>query len=106
MTPQNCAIALIDYQLAMYQGGHSHGRLVPSNSVQVLAKAAKPFGIPPNLLGSTGYVFRPVPVGSHRAIPDHKAMIRTSMKAWIDANFRRAADATGRKRFAVTEPWP
>ena len=46
LTPDNSAIALIDYQPAMYQGVQSHDRLVPFNNVQVLAKAAKLFKIP------------------------------------------------------------
>ena len=46
LTPQNSAIALIDYQPAMFQGVQSHDRLVTFNNVQVLAKAAKLFGIP------------------------------------------------------------
>ena len=40
LTPQNSAIALIDYQPAMYQGVQSHDRLVTFNNVQILAKAA------------------------------------------------------------------
>ncbi len=46
LTPQNSAIALIDYQPAMYQGVQSHDRLVTFNNVQVVAKAAKLFGTP------------------------------------------------------------
>ena len=46
LTPQNSAIALIDYQPAMYQGVQSHDRLVVFNNVEVLAKAAKLFNIP------------------------------------------------------------
>src|SRR6267143_6382960 len=46
LTPQNSAIALIDYQPAMYQGVQSHDRLVTFNNVQVLAKAAKLFSVP------------------------------------------------------------
>jgi nicotinamidase-related amidase len=40
LTPQNSAIALIDYQPAMYQGVQSHDRLVTFNNVQALAKEA------------------------------------------------------------------
>ena len=43
LTPQNSAIALIDYQPAMYQGVQSHDRIVPFHNVQILAKAAKLF---------------------------------------------------------------
>src|ERR1700745_4058088 len=46
LTPQNSAIALIDYQPAMFQGVQSHDRLVTINNVQILAKAAKLFKIP------------------------------------------------------------
>ena len=46
LSPENHAIALFDYQPAMYQGVQSHDRLVTFNNVQVLAKAAKLFGIP------------------------------------------------------------
>ena len=46
LTPQNSAIALIDYQPAMYQGVQSHDRLVVFNNIQILAKAAKLFKIP------------------------------------------------------------
>jgi nicotinamidase-related amidase len=46
LSPQNCAIALIDFQPAMYQGVQSHDRLVTFNNVQVLAKASKLFKIP------------------------------------------------------------
>ena len=46
LTPKNSAIALIDYQPAMYQGVQSHDRLVPFNNVQILAKTAKLFKIP------------------------------------------------------------
>ena len=46
LTPENSALALIDYQPAMYQGVQSHDRLVVMNNIQVLAKAAKLFNIP------------------------------------------------------------
>jgi len=46
LSPENHAIALVDYQPAMYQGVQSHDRLVTFNNVQVLAKAAKLFGVP------------------------------------------------------------
>jgi nicotinamidase-related amidase len=46
LSSQNCAIALIDIQSAMYQSMQSHDRLVTFNNVQVLAKAPKLFGIP------------------------------------------------------------
>jgi hypothetical protein len=48
LSPQNHAIALIDFRPAMYQGVQSHDRLVTFNNVQVLTKGAKLFGIRPS----------------------------------------------------------
>jgi hypothetical protein len=41
LTPQNSAIAIIDYQPAMYQSVQLHDRLETFNSIQILTKAAK-----------------------------------------------------------------
>jgi hypothetical protein len=41
LTPQNSAIAMIDYQPAMYQSVQLHDRLETFNSIQILTKAAK-----------------------------------------------------------------
>ena len=46
LNPENHAIALVDFQPAMYQGVQSHDRLVTFNNVQVLGKTAKLFGVP------------------------------------------------------------
>ncbi len=46
LTSENSAIAMSDYQPAMYEGVQSHDRLVIFNNIQVLAKAAKLFEIP------------------------------------------------------------
>src|ERR1700755_1781996 len=91
LTPQNCAIALIDYQPAMYQGVQSHDRLVPFNNVQVLAKAAKLFKVPT--------VMSTVPENSFSSpfmpevlelFPKHQVIDRTSMNSWLDPAFRKA----------------
>ena len=46
LSPQNAALALIDFQPAMFQGVQSHDRKVIVDNVQVLAKAGKLFGVP------------------------------------------------------------
>jgi hypothetical protein len=41
LSPKNyCALALIGFQPAMYQGVYSHNRITIVHNVQVLAKAA------------------------------------------------------------------
>jgi nicotinamidase-related amidase len=106
LTPQNSAIALIDYQPAMYQGVQSHDRLVPFNNIQVLAKAAKLFKIPTVIstiaADSFSGPFMPEVI---ELFPNHKVIDRTSMNSWLDANFRKAVAATGRKKFVLAGLW-
>ncbi len=46
ISPSNCALALVDFQPAMFQGVQSHDRKVIVDNVQILARAAKLFGVP------------------------------------------------------------
>jgi nicotinamidase-related amidase len=106
LTPQNCALALIDYQPAMYQGVQSHDRLVPFNNVQVLAKAAKLFGVPTIISTVAASTFSgPFMPEVTEVFPGNAIIDRTSMNAWIDANFRKAVQETGRKKFVVAGLW-
>ena len=106
LTPQNSAIALIDYQPAMYQGVQSHDRLVPFNNVQVLAKAAKLFKIPTVISTVAADTF-----SGHfmpeviELFPNYKVIDRTSMNSWLDPAFRKAVAATGRKKFVLCGLW-
>jgi nicotinamidase-related amidase len=106
LSPQNCALALIDFQPAMYQGVQSHDRLVILNNVQVLAKAAKLFGIPTVLstVESEHFAgpFMPEITG---LLPDHHVIDRSSMNAWLDGKFREAIKLTGRKKLVIAGLW-
>src|SRR5277367_3857815 len=106
LSPQNCAIALIDYQPAMYQGVQSHDRLVHFNNVPILAKAAKLFGIPTVISTVAKDSFSgPFMPEVTELFPDHHIIDRTSMNSWLDPNFRAAIHATGRKKLVVAGLW-
>jgi nicotinamidase-related amidase len=106
LTPQNSAIALIDYQPAMYQGVQSHDRLVPFNNVQVLAKAAKLFKIPTVISTVARDSFSgPFMPEVTNLFPENPVFDRTSMNAWLDAPFRKAISAIGRKKFVIAGLW-
>jgi len=106
LTPENCAIALIDYQPAMYQGIQSHDRLVVFNNAQVLAKTARLFKIPTVLStvaqNSFSGLFMPEVTG---LFPKHEVIDRTSLNSWLDPAFRKAVAATGRKKFVLAGLW-
>jgi nicotinamidase-related amidase len=106
LNPNNHAIALVDYQPAMYQGVQSHDRLVTFNNVQVLAKAAKLFGVPTIVTSVAQDTFSgPFMPEVSSLFPGHTVIDRTSMNAWLDAKFREAVNSTGRKKIAVAGLW-
>jgi nicotinamidase-related amidase len=106
LTPQNSAIALIDYQPAMYQGVQSHDRLVTLNNVQVLAKAAKLFSVPIVITTVAKDSFSgPFMPEVTDLFPKQDIIDRTGMNSWLDANFRKAVHATGRKKIVVAGLW-
>ena len=106
LTPDNSAIALIDYQPAMYQGVQSHDRLVVMNNVQVLAKAAKRFKIPTVISTVAANSFSgPFMQEVLEVFPGQRVIDRTSMNSWLDPAFRKAVAATGRKKFVLAGLW-
>jgi nicotinamidase-related amidase len=106
LSPENHAIALVDYQPAMYQGVQSHDRLVTFNNVQILAKAAKLFRVPTLISTIAKDTFSgPFMPEITSLFPEHTVIDRTSMNAWLDAKFREAVYSTGRKKIAVAGLW-
>ena len=106
LTPQNSALALIDYQPAMYQGVQSHDRLTTMHNVQVLAKAAKLFAVPTVLSTVAADSFSgPFMPEVTDLFPGHDFVDRTSMNSWLNGNFREAVHATGRKKIVVAGLW-
>jgi nicotinamidase-related amidase len=106
LTPQNCAISLIDFQPAMYQGVQSHDRIVPFNNVQILAKASKLFKIPLviSTVAATSFSGLFMPEITN-LFPNHNIVDRTSMNAWLDTGFRKAMHDTGRKKIVLAGLW-
>src|ERR1700730_11814405 len=106
LSPQNSAIALIDYQPAMYQGIQSHDRIVTLNNIQILAEAAKLFKIPTVISTVAKDSFSgPFMPEVTELFPKHDIIDRTSMNSWLDASFRKAVAATGRKKLVIAGLW-
>ncbi|UEX79616.1 hydrolase [Spiribacter halobius] len=106
LSPQNCALALIDFQPAMYQGVYSHDRLALMHNVQILAKTARLFDVPVTLSTVAQDSFAgPFMPEVTELFPQAEVIDRTSINSWLDPNFRRAVEATGRKRIVVAGLW-
>ncbi|MEO1657771.1 MAG: hydrolase [Pseudomonadota bacterium] len=106
LTPDNCALALIDYQPAMYQGVQSHDRLSVMHNVQTLARAAKVFNLPTVLTTVAKDSFSgPFMSEVTELFPGQEIIDRTSINSWLDGNFRSAIEATGRKKIILAGLW-
>ncbi len=106
LTPGDCALALIDYQPAMFSGVHSHDRTTILQNVQVVAKAARLFRVPTILSTVAAESFSGAMIPEIGAVyPGQAPIDRTSINAWLDASFRSAVAKTGRRKIVVAGLW-
>ncbi|MEA3083681.1 MAG: hypothetical protein QOC89_1378, partial [Paraburkholderia sp.] len=106
LTPDSCALALIDHQPQMFFGTHSHERTGVMHNVQILAKAAKLFKVPTILTTIAADTFSGHLVSEVQSVfPELKPIDRTSMNSWEDTAFRKAIEATGKKKIVIAGLW-
>jgi nicotinamidase-related amidase len=106
VTPGDSALALIDYQPAMFSGVNSHDRTVIVQNVQIIAKAARLFKVPTILSTVAADSFSGAMVSEVTGIFEgQKPIDRTSINAWLDKGFRAAVEKTGRKKIVVAGLW-
>ena len=106
LTPANCAVIFIDHQpelLAAMEDGERQNLL---DNLQVLAKAARMFGVPVILTAvlSSGFSGKIVP-RLLDLFPGHAPIARSSMNAWDDRGFTAAVRNTGRRNFLLAALW-
>ena len=106
ISPQDTALVLIDFQPAMFQGVESHDRLSIVHNVQILAETADVFKLPIVLStvakDSFSGPFMPEVTELFSSLP---VIDRTSINAWLDADFRAAVAAMGRKKIVLAGLW-
>ncbi len=106
LSPENAALILIDYQPAMFQGVQSHDRLQVVHNVQILAKAAKLFGLPTLISTVAKDSFSgPFMPEVTDLFPEHEIIDRTSINSWVDPAFRAAVPKLGRKKLILAGLW-
>lgn len=106
LTPDNCALALIDLQPQMLFGVSNFDRQQIINLNTALAKAARVFNVPVVLTsvetkGFSGYTWPQVTAALGNPTP----IERSTMNSWDDANFVAAVKATGRKKLLLAGLW-
>lgn len=106
LTPQNCQVALIDYQPAMYFGVQSHDRLPIMHNAVILAKAAQLFNIPLILSTVAKDSFSgPFMPEVTSLFPNIPLIDRTSINAWVDEDFKKAVASNKRKKIVLAGLW-
>jgi nicotinamidase-related amidase len=107
LTPQNCALVVIDYQPSQFQTVTSIDRQVLTDNIVSVARVAKAFNLPV-VLSTVGVNSR----GQAPTIPELRAVLgdspeidRTEINSWENEEFRRAVEATGRKKLIMTALW-
>jgi nicotinamidase-related amidase len=106
LTPDNCALILIDHQPQMVFGMASIDRQLLINNVVGLAKAAKIFKIPTILTTIAAKTFSgPILSGLQEIFPDQNPIDRTSMNAWEDERVVAAVQKTGRQKLVMAALW-
>lgn len=106
LKPEECSLALIDFQPAMFAGVHSHDRTNIIQNVQIVAKAAKLFNVPTILSTVAAKSFSGSMIPEVTSVfPGYEPIDRTSINAWLDGNFKDAVEKTGRKKIVLAGLW-
>src|ERR1700729_514762 len=106
LTPDNCVVALIDYQPQMLFGVTSIDRQSLISNVLGFSKATKLFNVPAILSTVESKQFSGSMWPQLQAqFPEKASIERSTMNAWDDANFVAAVKATGRKKIVLGGLW-
>lgn len=105
LTPDNCALILIDHQPFQFAGLRSHDTQTIINNVVGLAKCAKAFGVPTLLTtvleARGGFLLKQL----QEVFPDQKPIDRTFINTWEDKNVIEWVKATGKKKIVMAALW-
>jgi nicotinamidase-related amidase len=105
LTPENCALVLIDHQPFQLANVNSHEPTMLINNVTGLAKTAKVYGIPTILTTVNeergGAIFKQI----QAVFPDQKTINRTFINSWEDRRVVEAVRKTGRQKVVMAALW-
>jgi nicotinamidase-related amidase len=99
LTPQNCALVLLDQQAGLQFAVQSMDRQTLLNNSVALLESAQAFSLPIVVSTSASKVYSgPLLPDLQALIPDHPVLERRNMNAWEDQAVHDAIIATGRKK--------
>lgn len=105
LTPDNCALILIDHQPFQFAGLRSHDTQTIINNVVGLAKSAKAFNVPTLLTtvleNQGGRLLKQL----QDVFPEQKPIDRTFINTWEDERVVEWVKKTGRKKLVMAALW-
>src|SRR3954462_1164127 len=105
LTPDNCALILIDHQPFQFAGLRSHDTQTIINNVVGRAKSAKAFGVPTLLTTVVerqgGFLVKQL----QDVFPEQKPIDRTFINTWEDERVVAWVKRTGRKKIVMAALW-
>jgi nicotinamidase-related amidase len=107
LTPQNSAFVIIDYQPVQVNSIASMDRQLLVNNIVGTAKAAVAYDLPivhSTVNVKTGLNKPPIPQ-LRKVLGKSPTYDRTTINSWEDVEFRKAVEATGRKKLIMTALW-
>lgn len=107
LTPKNSAFIVIDYQPVQVNSIASMDRQLLINNIVGASKAAVAYGLPivhSTVNVKTGLNKPPVPQ-LRKVLDKFPTYDRTTINSWEDVEFRKAVEATGRKKLIMTALW-
>lgn len=107
LTPENAALIVIDYQPVQVNSIASMDRQLLVNSIVGTAKAGVVYGLPivhSTVNVKTGLNKPPIPQ-LRKVLAGYPTYDRTTINSWEDVEFRKAVEATGRKKIVMAGLW-
>ena len=106
LTPDNCVVALIDFQPQMLFGVSNFDRQTIINNTVGLSKVAKVFDVPVVLTTVETRSFSGNLWPQIQAVfPNHAPIERSTMNSWDDKNFVAAIKKSSRKKIVLAGLW-
>jgi nicotinamidase-related amidase len=106
ITPENAALAVIDYQPSQIQAVRSMDHDLLLKNIITTVKVAKVFAVP--IIHSTINVANgqgPTLDGLAQELEDYPPIDRTAINSWEDADFLSAVRASGRRKLILCALW-
>ncbi|HEY5850400.1 MAG TPA: hydrolase [Lysobacter sp.] len=107
LTPHNSAFVIIDYQPVQVNSIASMDRQLLVNNIVGASKAAVAYGLPivhSTVNVKTGLNKPPIPQ-LRKVLDGFPTYDRTTINSWEDVEFRKAVEATGRRKLIMTALW-